>query len=419
VRLPLLAFIARRHLGANFLRTCISVGGVGIGVCFTILMQSLMLGFEEKFVTETIESSAHVTIFDEYRAGTDDFEHWADRAAGMPVAVEGARPRARQFRIKKPLEILDAVRRVDGVAAAAPNVVGSAILSFGAKEAGSTMFGIEPETEEAVVATDQYVEEGRLTDLYSSGGAVILGSGVAERLGAKRGDTVNVAIRSGGQRSLRVVAILKTGVTTIDYSRSYVLVSLAQQVLGLGRDVNRIVLRLADHEQARDVAERIEGLVGYRTESWQEANQNFLSIFVIQQTITFIITSGILIVAGFGILNILIMLVMEKFPEIAMLKSMGFTARDIAATFFLEGCAIGILGVVTGATLGYYLTEFVGSLPIPQKGLIESEHLMMSDSPRSYVIATVSAMIVTMLASVLPALRAGRMDPVETLRGHA
>ncbi|MBI2923541.1 MAG: ABC transporter permease [Planctomycetes bacterium] len=415
----LLLFIARRHLSSNFLRTCISVGGVAIGVCFMIMMSSLMTGFEGKFVKETIESSPHVTVFDDFRAGEDDFDHWADRAAGGPVEVEGGKPRSRIFRIKKPLEILDSVRRLEGIEAAAPNVVGSSILSFGAKETGSTMYGIDPEAQEAVVATDQYVQGGRMTDLYSSGGAVIVGSGVAERLGVKKGDTIGVSLRSGGTRSLKVVAILHTGVTTIDFSRSYVLVSLAQQVLGMGRDVNRIVMRLRDHTQAPEIAVRVEKLVGYRTESWQEANQNFLSIFVLQQAITYIVTSGIMIVAGFGILNILIMLVLEKYPEIAMMKSMGFTARDIALAFFIEGVAIGILGVLVGSSLGYYLTEFVGTLPIPQKGLVESEHLIMNNMPRNYYIAAAAAMLVTMVASVLPALRAGRMDPVETLRGHA
>src|SRR5690606_18377832 len=160
-------------------------------------------------------------------------------------------------------------------------------------------------------------------------------------------------------------------------------------------------------------ARRLEGLVQYRVESWQEANKNFLSIFVIQQVITYLVTGGIMIVAAFCILNALIMLVMEKLPEIALLKSMGYTRRDITLTFFFEGLAIGVVGVLVGCVLGYYLTVFVGSLPIPQRGLIESETLTMNNVPRLYVIAGSAALVVTMLASVLPALRAGRLDPVE------
>jgi lipoprotein-releasing system permease protein len=126
-----------------------------------------------------------------------------------------------------------------------------------------------------------------------------------------------------------------------------------------------------------------------------------------------------MIVAAFGILNVLVMLVMEKMPEIAMLKSMGYSGRDITLVFLLEGMVIGTVGVLTGCVFGYYLTEFVGSLPIPQRGLIESESLTMNNAFYLYVRAGAAAMVVTLIASVLPAMRAGRMDPVVTLRGHA
>jgi lipoprotein-releasing system permease protein len=201
--------------------------------------------------------------------------------------------------------------------------------------------------------------------------------------------------------------------------RAYTLVTLAQQLLGLGRDVNRVVLRLRDHREAREVAADVEAMTGYRTESWQEANANFLSIFTLQKFITYIVTSGITIVAAFGILNVLIMLVLEKLPEIAMLKSMGYTAGDVTIVFLLEGFAIAALGVVLGSAGGYALTEFLGSLPIPQKGLIESEHLVMANTPDLYAIAALFSFASTLVAATLPALRAGRLDPVVTLRGRA
>jgi lipoprotein-releasing system permease protein len=186
----------------------------------------------------------------------------------------------------------------------------------------------------------------------------------------------------------------------------------------MGRDVNRVVVRLRDYEAAHEVAADIEALVGYRTESWQEANENFLAVFVIQQVVTYMVTGGIMIVAGFGILNVLIMLVLEKVPEIAMLKSMGYTARDVTAIFLLEGMAIGLMGIVCGSSAGHYLIEAIGRLPIRQRGLFESEHLIFNNAPSLYVIAGVAAFLVTTVAAVLPAVRAGRLDPVETLRGR-
>lgn len=403
----------------NTFRTAISVIGVGVGVMFMILLSALMTGFEKKFVTETIESSPHITIYDEQRQETDEFATWiGDQTHGI-ATVESARPRDRVRRIKKPGEIVEMLRGMPEVEAAAQNVVGTAIVSFGSRERGVGLMGIEPEDQEAVNEIDTYIQDGRVYDLYSSGGAMLLGSGIADLLGVKKGDTVNIKLRDGETRPLKIVGIFKTGVTTIDYSRAYTLISVAQQLLGMGRDVNQIVVRLKDYSTARETATKIEGMINYRSESWQEANENFLSIFVIQQVITYLVTGGIMIVAAFGILNVLVMLVMEKLPEIAMLKSMGYTGRDVTMIFLMEGVVIGLVGVLTGCICGYWLTVFVGSLPIPMKGLIESENLVMNNALNLYVRAGVAAMVVTIIASVLPAMRAGRLDPVETLRGHA
>jgi lipoprotein-releasing system permease protein len=183
--------------------------------------------------------------------------------------------------------------------------------------------------------------------------------------------------------------------------------------------VNRIVLRMVDYDAAREEAADIEAMVGYRTESWQEQNANFLSIFTVQKVITYVVTGGITIVAAFGILNVLIMLVLEKLPEIAMLKSMGYTAFDVTIVFLLEGLAIAALGVLFGSIGGYWLQQFLGALPIPMKGLIETEHLQFVDPPRVYLVAASASFASTIFAACLPALRAGRLDPIVTLRGRA
>ena len=437
MRLLPLVFIARRHLVHSAFRTFISVVGVAIGDCFMILMSSLMAGFETTFVQETIESSPHVTILDEQRDPPDEFAGWLSRESGGVATVESARPRERIYRIKKPLETLAAVRAREGIAAAAMNVVGTSILNFGSREVGAQLVGIDPEEQDRVVSTDQYMRSGRLADLHSASGAIVLGSGLAERLGVRRGDTVGAALHAPGSsarssagaiasastagrsRALRVVGVFHTGIVTIDGARAYTLINLAQQLLGLGRDVNRIVLRLDDHEQAREVAADLETMVGYRTESWQEQNANFLAIFTIQKVITYVVTSGITIVAAFGILNVLIMLVLEKLPEIAMLKSMGYTAADVTVVFLLEGLTIAALGVLFGTIGGYWLQQFLGALPIPMKGLIETEHLTFVDPPRVYLVATLASFVSTILAACLPSLKAGRLDPVVTLRGRA
>lgn len=419
MRLLPLFKIARRHLGHSLFRTALSVTGVAIGDCFMVLLAALMAGFEAKFVDETVESSPHVTVLDEFRDPPDEFAGWLSERTGGVVSVASAHPRERLYRIKKPYETLAAIEARPGVAAAALNVVGTAILNFGNREVGAALVGIDPEAQDRVVATDTYMTEGSLSELHSASGAIVLGSGLAERLGVRRGDTIGAALRSGGSaRALRVVGVFKTGIVPVDAVRAYTLVGLSQQLLGLGRDVNRIVVRLDDHTQAQDVAADLEAAVGYRSESWQEQNESFLSLFNIQTVITYVVTSGITIVAAFGILNVLIMLVLEKLPEIAMLKSMGYTAADVTVVFLVEGLAIGFMGVVFGSIGGYWLQQALTTVPIPMKGLIEIEHLIFVDPLRVYLIAAGVSFASTIFASCVPALRAGRLDPVVTLRGR-
>ncbi|HRJ78973.1 MAG TPA: ABC transporter permease, partial [Planctomycetota bacterium] len=203
--LKVLLLIARRHLFHNLFRTGVSVSGVAIGVTFMVMLSALMTGFETKFVRETIESSPHVTIYDEYRGQTDEFAAWTSRQMGGVARVDSARPRETVRRIKKPLEILKALRALPEIAACAPNVTGTAIMNFGTRERGMNLVGIVPEDQEAVSSLDKYIQDARIYDLYASGGALLLGYGVAEKLGAKKGDTVSIKLRNGDSRALRVI----------------------------------------------------------------------------------------------------------------------------------------------------------------------------------------------------------------------
>ena len=253
-----------------------------------IALSALMAGFETKFVRETIERArVVVSTSSGPRRRVRDVALALGRRRGVGRVVAPARP----------LNRIEAARADERCAHGARRrrrpSRGTSILNFGSREVGAQLVGIDPEQQERVVSTDEFMTEGRLLDLHSASGAIVLGSGLAERLGVKRGDTIGTALRSGGARALRVVGVFHTGIVPIDAVRAYTLVTLAQQLLGLGRDVNRVVLRLHDHREAREVAADVEAMTGYRTESWQEANAKFLSIFTLQKFITYIVTSGI------------------------------------------------------------------------------------------------------------------------------
>ena len=195
------------------------------------------------------------------------------------------------------------------------------------------------------------------------------------------------------------------------------LVNAAQTLLDKKNIINRIILRTDDYERAEAYAAQIESICGYKTESWQEANGNFLKIFKIQQIITYFIMGALLVVAAFGVLNILIMAVLERVNDIAILKSFGLSRADITQIYVFQGLVIGLVGSSIGLLLGKLAVEGLRRLPIQVEGLVKAEGLLMSETRQQYITAFVSAIVIVLIAAVYPARRAAKYDPVEVIRG--
>ena len=210
---------------------------------------------------------------------------------------------------------------------------------------------------------------------------------------------------------------VSTGITPVDYSRGYMLLSDAQTLLNKKNIINEIVIRTEDYTQAEQYAVQIEAVSGYRTESWQESNANFLKIFKIQDLITYIITGALLLVAAFGVLNILIMAVLERVNDIAILKSIGYSRADITLIYLFQGMVIGVIGASLGLVCGKLTIEGLRKIPITVEGLVRAEGLLMSEHVSSYYTAFFAAVAVVMIAAVYPARRAATYDPVEVIRG--
>ena len=195
------------------------------------------------------------------------------------------------------------------------------------------------------------------------------------------------------------------------------LLNNAQTLLNKKNVINEITLRTRDYLRAREIAAQVESLCGYKTESWQEASANFLKIFKIQQIITYFITGALLVVAAFGVLNILIMAVLERVNDIAILRSFGLSRGDIGIIYTMQGIVIGIVGASVGLVFAKLTIEGLRRIPVTLEGLIRTEGLLMSEHPSQYIQAFCAAIVVVLFASVYPAWRAAKYDPVEVIRG--
>lgn len=410
-------FISVRYLFTHLRQTLVCIAGVTISVTMFITMDSMMQGFTDKFINETVESSGHVTVYDEPREVTTRILEQVYTDPNALLITEGVKPREQVKKIKNPTGLIATIRRLPHVVAACPVVTGDAVISYGTKTFAVQVEGVEPSEQIKVTTIGEKVTQGAFDRLKKTADGIVLGRGIAQVIGAHIDDSIAITSSTGGRTFAKVVGIFETGVTPVDYSRTYMQVNAAQTLLDKKSIINQIVVRLDDYTLAREVAAQIESICGYKTYSWQEANENFLKIFKIQTIITFFITGALLVVAAFGVLNILIMAVLERVNDIAILKSFGLSRTDITQIYVFQGLVIGLIGSLIGLGLGKLAVEGLRRLPIQVEGLVKSDGLLMSEHAGQYVLAFVGSMAIVLLAAVYPARRAAKFDPVEVIRG--
>lgn len=408
--------IALTHLRGRTRQTIVSIAGVSTGVAFSIAMAALMQGSQLDFVRKIIDTSPHVVVTDEFRSAP--VQPVQRLFTGGAVSLRGVRPREELRGIKQARE---RVARLSALpeTVVSPVLRGQVVVRYGGRDVAASVLGIEPEAERLVSRIDDDMVEGELNALYSAANGLIVGAGVARRLGARLGATLSVSSPAGVLMNMKLVGIFHTGVVAKDDSAAYALLKKVQVLQDRPNVINEIRLRVADVNNAHVLARRIESRFGYRAESWDEANEGILEAFEIRNTIMYTVVGAILVVAGFGIFNIVSTITYEKARDIAILKSLGFYEGDIRTIFLLEGLALGLAGSVLGGLFGYALCRVMGTIEFHIKWATEVTSLPLHYSPWHYLIAAVLAMAAAGIAGYLPARRAARLDPVEIIRGAA
>ncbi len=413
----LLLDIALGHLRRRRRQTLVSVLGVALGVGFFVGVTALMRGFQQYFIAQVIDVSPHIVIKDDYRAARP--QPATLRWPAGAVAVSGVKPRDEPRGIRNARAKLAELEAMG--LAVAPTLQGQVILRYGTRDVPVSLYGIEPERERQVTNVERDLVAGTLDDLRSTANALIVGVGVAERLGARRGDTITAVAPSGVSMSMKITGLLRSGITAIDNGQGYALLKTVQVLQGRSNVVNQIRIRLADIAAAEPLARQIEARFLYRTESWEETNRNILGLFVVQNAIMYSIVGAILLVAAFGIYNIVSTVVYEKTRDIAILRSIGFGRGEIQAVFVIEGVVVGILGGLAGAVVGYALIELLGQVRFENVGGIMSgrDGFILAREVWPYLVGALFALIAAAVAALVPARRAARLNPVDIIRGAA
>jgi lipoprotein-releasing system permease protein len=415
--MDVLIFIAVRQLTARKLLNGIATGAVVVAMVVLISVKGIIAGFQEKFYSSILRISPHLTIFDrELRTAPPILARYSDTLVATAVSHEN--PSDRQLRIKRPNDIVRTLEQMDGVVAASVSLAGSAVLALGAKEYPVDVRGIEPAKQRTVTPIADFVVGGSYDALGSAPDGVLLGLGVANRLGAKVGDVILAATPKGQPMTLKVVGVFESEVPSVDNGRAYVTLHNAQVLLGRPDAVGRIEARLANVDRAVEIAQRAEDLFGYDTESWQETNKNFTGLFAMQTAISEFVTGALLAVGGFAILAVQVMIVLQKTKDIAILRSVGFRRRDILTIFLFQGAAVATVGGLTGCLIGHFVSVALSRLKIHSEGIVKSDTFLVHEEPRIYVYGFAFALLIGLVATLLPAIRGSKVEPVDVLRGQ-
>jgi len=279
--------------------------------------------------------------------------------------------------------------------------------------------GIEPLEEDRLFNLSNYIIEGSLEALANNSSGIILGAGVAKKLSLKIGDRIQLATPKGDIFSLKIVGIYQSGLAEIDNVQSYANLKTAQQLLSKSNSfITDINIKLHDLERAVPLTAVFGRQYEVSAIDIKSANAQFEIGTTIRNMITYAVSITLLIVAGFGIYNILNMLIYEKMNDIAILKATGFTGKDVRWVFIMQAMLIGLIGGGLGLLIGFGLSNVISQLPFETEALPTIKTFPVNFNPLFYTIGITFALVSTFFAGYLPARKAQKIDPVEIIRGQ-
>lgn len=411
--------IALTHLLGKRRQTLVAMLGVTFGIAVFIFQAGLIMGFQTTFIDRTINTTPNIRLYNEADKNRQSILREFDTAGNDWILVSNQKPKEVEPKIKNAGYIISDIARNPDVEGVSPFLGAQVIFRSGITQKAGHADGVNVRSEDKLFDMKQYMKEGDLIKLETMSNAIILGSGLADELGAKINDNITVVSQKGVSLSLKVVGIHESGLTEIDKVRAYVKISTAQKLLNTDANyITDINIKLRNIDKAEELAKQFQKKYNTKAEDWKAANANIFGIFKVQNMVTYLVIVSILIVSGFGIFNIQMMIIYEKMGDIAILKAIGYKDRDIKKIFLSESIVIGIIGGLFGLILGYVVSLIVESIPLNVNGFISVNHLTFNRDPILFVLAFAFGIIATSIAGYLPARKAAKVDPVGIIRGQ-
>jgi len=393
--------IATRYLTASKSQTALLVAGVAVGVFIFIFMSALIGGLAEFILSRTVGDISHITIKAE---DADPAILIVPKGHILAVAESGG---ARTATLADAETWVPLIEAVPGVIAVSPQITGAGFLTRGAQVAQVGVTGVEPGRESAILDLDGYMVEG---SARLGSGLVVLGHKLADDLSLRLGQTVRLQTSAGVASVLTISGIFKTGNGMLDDSSTYVSLPVARTLFALPQAVTRIEIKLGDLNAADATALRIAALTGLDAVPWTDGAEQLMEALDAQAQTGYFLKTFALITIVIGVASALLLSTYRRRPEIGIMRAMGAGRGFVIFVFVAQGALIGLMGGLTGAGLGY-----LALLPFPPREAFKSGTLPLDITQGSYGLAITLTVIGAILASILPARSAARVDPVTAI----
>lgn len=415
---PVILEISQTLLLARLRQSLIAAAGVTFGIAMFITLVSFMTGLNKMLDSLILNRTPHVRLYNAINPSLDQPINRVGEFDNSLNIIRSIKPSDSRVEIYNTIPILKALQNDPRVIAVGPKVAAQVFYNVGVIDLNGTVNGIDVQTEIKSFSFNDYIIRGDAADLDRVNNSIILGKGVADKMMAEIGEVIQITSAKGEQVSLKVVGIFQLGLAAVDDVQSYASLSTTQKLLGKNDSYfTDIQVKLTDISLAPAVAKEFAKIYRVDAEDVQTANAQFESGTKVRNTITYAVSITLLIVAGFGIYNILNMMIYEKMDSIAILKATGFSGADVKRIFINLSLIIGVIGGVFGLLLGFIFTSLIDQIPFKTAALPAISTYPINYNITYYFIGITFAMATTYIAGYFPARKASRIDPVVIIRG--
>ncbi|HEU4470689.1 MAG TPA: FtsX-like permease family protein [Flavisolibacter sp.] len=401
--------IAVTHIVTRKKQTMVAALGVAIGVAIYLFMNSLSSGFTVYSRNEIFKNNAHIKIYKE-----DEISQPIDTGRGDRLTViSNPQITTLSNRLIDPAKLLQEVKQEPFITNAIAQVAFDAFYRRGKAQVPGSGVGVDMRDYNAMFNTEKYMVAGSIDDLHNNLNGIIIGSGIAEKLNLGLGDNITVSSSYNVVKNLKIVGIFTTGSLMTDQSKSYVNVSTAQQFQKEGPSyISTLFANTLDANRSEEYVAKLQTIIPYKVEDWKTTHADVLAGDKTRGALMKAISVSILLVAGFGIYNILSSTIAQKINDIAILKAAGFTGRDVVRIFVTEAFIMGIIGTAAGLLFGALLIKIMSG--IYMGGPVG--YFPIYFEPRLFATSFLLGLGITISAGYFPARKAAKVDPVEIFR---